>query len=85
MGLWGGAGSQRMEFVRMKGPQGKGHSEMAVTKPKGSGLDTPCSEPGFSATELWDAEWDSEPEDFGSNGRQVVNSLLESFKFSSHF
>lgn len=69
----------------MKGPQGKGHSEMAVTKPKGSGLDTPCSEPGFSATELWDAEWDSEPEDFGSNGRQVVNSLLEPFKFSSHF
>lgn len=77
MGLWNGGGAQRMEFVRMKGPQGKGHSEMAVTKPKGmnktllsaqtrsfnctspstgSGLDTPCSEPGFSATELWDAE-----------------------------
>lgn len=76
----------------MKGPQGKGHSEMAVTKPKsktdivqcvifnrfncdcyfaGSGLDTPCSEPGFSATELWDAEWDSEPEDLCSNTRQV--------------
>lgn len=37
----------------------------------GSGLDTPCSEPGFSATELWDAEWDSEPEDLCSNTRQV--------------
>lgn len=35
MGLWNGGSSQRMEFVRMKGPQGKGHSEMAVTKPKG--------------------------------------------------
>lgn len=34
MGLWNGASTHRMEFVRMKGPQGKGHSEMAVTKPK---------------------------------------------------
>lgn len=37
----------RCEFVRMKGPQGKGHAEMAVTKPKGSGMDTPTSEPGY--------------------------------------
>lgn len=36
----------RCEFVRMKGPQGKGHAEMAVTKPKGSGVETPTSEPG---------------------------------------
>ncbi|KAI9557866.1 hypothetical protein GHT06_014617 [Daphnia sinensis] len=70
LGLWNGSSTHRMEFVRMKGPQGKGHSEMAVTKPKSSGLDTPCSEPGFSATELWDAEWDSEPEDLCSNTRQ---------------
>lgn len=42
-----GAGPQtRCEFVRMKGPQGKGHAEMAVTKPKGSGVETPTSEPG---------------------------------------
>lgn len=27
--------AQRVEFVTMKGPQGKGHAEMAVTKPKG--------------------------------------------------
>lgn len=27
--------TQRVEFVTMKGPQGKGHAEMAVTKPKG--------------------------------------------------
>lgn len=37
----------RCEFVRMKGPQGKGHAEMAVTKPKGSGMETPTSEPGY--------------------------------------
>lgn len=43
-----GAGVQtRCEFVRMKGPQGKGHAEMAVTKPKGSGVETPTSEPGY--------------------------------------
>jgi len=71
LGLWNGSSSShRMEFVRMKGPQGKGHAEMAVTKPKGSGLDTPCSEPGFSATELWDSDWDSEPEEYISTGRQ---------------
>ena len=36
LGLWNGSSSShRMEFVRMKGPQGKGHAEMAVTKPKG--------------------------------------------------
>ncbi|KAL5287479.1 KIAA0930 family protein [Megaselia abdita] len=53
----------RCEFVRMKGPQGKGHAEMAVTKPKGSGVETPTSEPGFCATDLWD-EWDEDPDDF---------------------
>lgn len=35
MGLFAGNSNQRIEFVRMKGPQGKGHAEMAVTKPKG--------------------------------------------------
>lgn len=37
-GLFSGASTQRVEFVRMKGPQGKGHAEMAVTKPKGDGV-----------------------------------------------
>ena len=80
----------------MKGPQGKGHAEMAVTKPKGiieicsvylasfpsfvtwttdyyttSGYDTPSSEPGISAIELRDVDWESEPEDFYSTTRQV--------------
>ncbi|XP_068147093.1 uncharacterized protein [Drosophila tropicalis] len=59
-----GAGVQtRCEFVRMKGPQGKGHAEMAVTKPKGSGVETPTSEPGFCATDMWD-EWDEENDDY---------------------
>lgn len=34
-GLFSNSSAQRVEFVRMKGPQGKGHAEMAVTKPKG--------------------------------------------------
>lgn len=59
-----GAGPQtRCEFVRMKGPQGKGHAEMAVTKPKGSGVETPTSEPGFCATDMWD-EWDDDSDDY---------------------
>lgn len=63
-GLFSGSSSQRCEFVRMKGPQGKGHAEMAVTKPKGSGVETPTSEPGFCATDMWDSDWDEDPEDF---------------------
>ena len=39
MGLFAGNSNQRIEFVRMKGPQGKGHAEMAVTKPKGEKMD----------------------------------------------
>ena len=35
LNLFSGSGTQRIEFVRMKGPQSKGHAEMAVTKPKG--------------------------------------------------
>lgn len=38
LSLFSGSGAQRIEFVRMKGPQGKGHAEMAVTKPKGKFL-----------------------------------------------
>jgi hypothetical protein len=63
-GLFSGAATQRVEFVRMKGPQGKGHAEMAVTKPKGSGAETPTSEPGLCATDMWDSDWDEDPEDF---------------------
>lgn len=65
-GLFSNTNTQRCEFVRMKGPQGKGHAEMAVTKPKGSGVETPTSEPGFCATDMWDSDWDEDPEDFYS-------------------
>uniref|UniRef100_A0A0K8SFU6 Uncharacterized protein n=1 Tax=Lygus hesperus TaxID=30085 RepID=A0A0K8SFU6_LYGHE len=54
--------SQRVEFVTMKGPQGKGHAEMAVTKPKGCGAETPTSEPGYCAIDLWDEDWE-DPDD----------------------
>ncbi|KAK9875791.1 hypothetical protein WA026_009581 [Henosepilachna vigintioctopunctata] len=63
-GLFSNANAQRCEFVRMKGPQGKGHAEMAVTKPKGSGVETPTSEPGFCATDMWDSDWEDDPEEF---------------------
>ncbi|XP_074660106.1 uncharacterized protein KIAA0930 homolog [Tubulanus polymorphus] len=34
-------GHKRVEFVRMRGPQAKGHAEMAVSRVKGSGPETP--------------------------------------------
>lgn len=44
---------------------GKGHAEMAVTKPKGSGAETPTSEPGYCVTDaMWDDEWDDAEEMF---------------------
>ncbi|CAG9765537.1 unnamed protein product [Ceutorhynchus assimilis] len=63
-GLFSNTPAQRCEFVRMKGPQGKGHAEMAVTKPKGSGVETPTSEPGYCATDMWDSDWEDDQEDF---------------------
>ncbi|XP_055621589.1 uncharacterized protein LOC129765368 isoform X1 [Toxorhynchites rutilus septentrionalis] len=64
-GLFSSGGPQtRCEFVRMKGPQGKGHAEMAVTKPKGSGVETPTSEPGFCATDMWDSEWEDDCDEY---------------------
>lgn len=55
-GLFNSAPQARCEFVRMKGPSNKGFAEMAVTKPKGSGIETPTSEPGFCMTDMWDSE-----------------------------
>ncbi|KAL1506662.1 hypothetical protein ABEB36_005986 [Hypothenemus hampei] len=63
-GFFSNSSAQRCEFVRMKGPQGKGHAEMAVTKPKGSGVETPTSEPGFCATDMWDSDWEDDQDDF---------------------
>ncbi|XP_068628155.1 uncharacterized protein KIAA0930 homolog isoform X3 [Battus philenor] len=49
-GLLGGAGARgalRCEFVRMKGPGGKGHAEVAVSRPRGAA--SPGSAPGLAA------------------------------------
>uniref|UniRef100_A0A2A4JK75 Uncharacterized protein n=1 Tax=Heliothis virescens TaxID=7102 RepID=A0A2A4JK75_HELVI len=62
-GLLGGKAAARCEFVRMKGPSGKGHAEMAVSRPHATGLDTPSSEPGLPATDMWDSDWDDDPEE----------------------
>ena len=42
---WYGSQRKRTEFVRMRGPQGKGHAEMAVSRVKGSGPETPEQTP----------------------------------------
>lgn len=34
-GLFSGTHNQRVEFVHLRGPGGKGHAEVAVSKPKG--------------------------------------------------
>jgi hypothetical protein len=36
---------KRIEFVRMRGPQGKGHAEMAIERVKGTGTETPAQTP----------------------------------------
>lgn len=48
-------GAQRMEFVRMKGPAGKGHAEMAVSKTKNSDYVTPDYDGDFPM-HGWDQE-----------------------------
>lgn len=70
-GLLGGKAAARCEFVRMKGPSGKGHAEMAVSRPRGGGLDTPTSEPGLAATDMWDSDWDDDPEEMFMYRHQV--------------
>lgn len=35
---------KRVEFVRMRGPQSKGHAEVAVSRVEGSGPETPDME-----------------------------------------
>ena len=55
-------GHKRVEFVRMRGPLGKGHAEMAVSRQKGSGPETPDQTP---STEQFSVE------DFESQGVDV--------------
>lgn len=69
-GLFNSAPQTRCEFVRMKGPAGKGFAEMAVTKPKGSGIETPTSEPGFCMTDMWDSECEDEIDEYYNTRHQ---------------
>jgi len=64
-GLFASSHHQRVEYVRLRGPREKGHAELAVSKPKGGGVETPTSEPGFCMTDgMWDSESESDTEDF---------------------
>ena len=47
-------GKQRIEFVRMHGPAGRGLAEMAIAKYKEANfyVETPTEEPGFSITDF---------------------------------
>lgn len=69
-GLFNSAPQTRCEFVRMKGPAGKGFAEMAVTKPKGSGIETPTSEPGFCMTDFYDSECEDELDEYYNTRHQ---------------
>jgi Uncharacterized conserved protein (DUF2045) len=69
-GLFNTAPQTRCEFVRMKGPANKGFAEMAVTKPKGSGIETPTSEPGFCMTDMWDSECEEELDEYYNTKHQ---------------
>jgi len=45
---------RRHEFVKMRGPRGKGYAEMAVAKVASCGFETPMSESGFNfREEVW--------------------------------
>ncbi|KPJ01069.1 hypothetical protein RR46_05334 [Papilio xuthus] len=68
-GLLGGAGGRlgggaaRCEFVRMKGPGGKGHAEVAVSRPRGAAPSSaPGSAPGLAAP--WPDDMDDPEELF---------------------
>ena len=52
-------GHKRVEFVRMRGPGAKGHAEMAVSRVKGSGPETPAATPdqeGFNFDDFQDQQ-----------------------------
>ena len=47
-----GQSKERVEYVHLTGPgSGPGHTQLALTKPRGLGCDTPNSEPGFSLSD----------------------------------
>lgn len=69
-GLFSSAPQTRCEFVRMKGPSNKGYAEMAVTKPKGSGVETPTSVPEYCMTDMYDSECDEEYDEYYNQRHQ---------------
>lgn len=44
----------------------------------GSGVETPTSEPGVSLTDMWDSDWDDEPEDRFIYRHQVRGRSIQS-------
>lgn len=57
---------ERVEYVHMKGLGDKGHVELAISKPKGAGCETPTSEPGFSITDQCLSDYEDELEEQNS-------------------
>ena len=55
---------ERVEYLHLTGPGSiPGHTQLAVSKPRGLGCDTPSSEPGFSLTEqLSLTDWEESDE-----------------------
>ena len=60
---------RRKEFVRMRGPRGKGCAEMAVARVASCGFETPMSENGFDYTGRMDSE-------FSNNQRRMSDTNL---------
>ena len=63
------ANQKRVEFVRMRGPQGKGHAEMAISRVKGTGQETPDQTPSTENFQI---------EDFNTYGKDVCVVFLVS-------
>ena len=57
-------GHKRVEYMRMRGPHGKGHAEMAISRVKGSGPDTPAQTPTQEELPDFDVD-DFEAQDVG--------------------
>ena len=66
---------ERVEYIHVRGQGEKGHAELAISKPKGAGCDTPSSEPGCSLTDQWEDGFCSEDE-----GSELVANSNFSFK-----
>jgi len=53
---------ERVEYVHVKGLGDKGHVELAISRPKGAGCETPTSEPGYSITDQCLSDYEDELE-----------------------